>query len=112
MKSKTVKAKRKAPSKKGKTWASRPSIKLPIPAYPITPIESLSLGFRMQMLSISEESSGISGSVTTGAGCGNDYIIMEFATPKQQHSVVIRGRELLKAWVQTIDPDEAQRIPS
>lgn len=46
--------------------------------------------------------------MSTGAGCGTDAIILEW----EGHSAVLRGRDLLRVFVGTVDPAAAERLPS
>lgn len=63
--------------------------------------EAIALGFRQSMLELGP------GSVSTGAGLGTDWIILEW----DGKTVVVRGSELLKAWVSTFAPEDAARFP-
>lgn len=84
-----------------------PDITIPVPAKTITDLESLACGFRMGMIELSADDEKI-GEVTTGTGCGNDWINLEWKGKK----VAIRGADLLKAFVEMVDPDEAPYIPN
>lgn len=68
---------------------------------PISVEQSIVLGFRQEMLTIGP------GSVCVGAGLGTDFIQMDW----EKRRALLRGSELLKAWVATFDPDEAARFP-
>lgn len=47
------------------------------------------------------------GSVTCGAGLGGDFIELSW----KGRTSVLYGRDLLKAWVATFEPDAAEHIP-
>lgn len=64
--------------------------------------ECIVLGFRQSMLTI-----GDIGAVDIGAGLGTDFIQLTWDGRK----AVVRGSELLKAWVATFAPEEAERFP-
>ena len=64
--------------------------------------ESIALGFRSEMLSM-----GDGGEVLTGSGLGTDFIILKWG----DRQTVLRGSELLRAWVKTFAPKEASRFP-
>lgn len=64
--------------------------------------ESLVLGFRSSMLTMSDK-----GGVATGSGLGTDFIILEWGDRR----AVVRGSELLRAWVATFSPEEAANFP-
>jgi hypothetical protein len=67
--------------------------------------ESIACGFRQNMLEISDGDEKL-GSLDTGAGLGSDAILMEW----RGRRAILRGRELLKAWVATFAPDDAERM--
>lgn len=79
---------------------------LAIPVREIDNMESLALGFRQNMLEVG--SGKESGGVDCGAGCGTDYIILEWKGRK----ALVRGTELFKAWVKTFDSEAAERMPT
>lgn len=64
--------------------------------------EGIVLGFRQSMVDIGDE-----GSVSTGGGMGTDFILLDWG----EKSIVIRGSELLRAWVATFAPEDAARFP-
>jgi hypothetical protein len=64
--------------------------------------EAIVLGFRQSMLTI-----GDIGSVEVGAGLGTDFIQLKW----DGKTALVRGSELLKAWVATFAPEEAERFP-
>jgi hypothetical protein len=72
---------------------------------PISVEQSIVLGFRQEMLTIGP------GSVAVGAGLGTDFIQLDWGEGDDGHRAVIRGSEVLKAWVATFDPNEAARFP-
>jgi hypothetical protein len=72
----------------------------------LSDMESLALGFRMEMLSLSDGGEE-KGAVLTGAGLGTNFIILQWG----KRTAVVRGSEMLKAWVQTFAPEEAARLP-
>ena len=76
---------------------------LKIPIREIDGMESIALGFRQEMLTMGDD-----GSVSTGAGLGTDFIILEWG----EHRAVVRGSELLRAWVATFAPEDAKKFPS
>lgn len=76
---------------------------LRIPIREIDDIESLALGFRQEMLEMGD---GM-GDVSTGAGLGTDFIILKWG----DRQAVVRGSELLRAWVETFAPEDAERFP-
>lgn len=63
--------------------------------------EGLVTGFQTGMLDLGP------GSVSTGAGLGNDFIRLKW----EDHLAVVRGSELLKAWVATLDPEVIKQFP-
>lgn len=82
---------------------AKPVTGLTIPVRTIdNPAEGMVLGFRQNMLEI-----GKRGSVDTGGGMGSDFIILEWDDRK----ALVRGSELLRAWVATFAPEDAARFP-
>jgi len=71
----------------------------------LTGSESIALGFRQPMVSCGGKKE--IGSVSTGAGLGTDFIILEW----RGRNATIRGSELLKAWVATFAPEDAKAMP-
>jgi hypothetical protein len=95
---------------KGESCDARdvPSTPVVIPVHDnISTMQSIGLGFRMQMLSIGEEMTPERGSVATGTGLGSDAIQLEWRGRK----AVVFGRDLFKAWVATFAPDDVARMP-
>jgi hypothetical protein len=74
---------------------------------PISVSQSIVLGFRQNMLEIGD---GM-GSVSVGAGLGTDFIELEWGEGDDSRRAVLRGSEVLKAWVETFAPNEAARFP-
>ena len=68
--------------------------------------EVIRCGFRQNMFEIDEDGPG-KGSMDTGAGCGNDNIVMRW----KGRNAIVRGRDLFKAWVATFAPEDAERMP-
>lgn len=68
--------------------------------------EVIGCGFRQNMFEIDEDGPG-KGSLDTGAGCGNDNIVMRW----RGRNAIVRGRDLFKAWVATFAPEDAERMP-
>lgn len=64
-------------------------------------------GLRQEMISLHSHDAKIGG-VDVGAGLGSDAILLTWG----KRARVVRGRDLLRAWVETFAPDEAERIPS
>lgn len=72
---------------------------------PISVEQSITLGFRQNMLEIGP------GTVSVGAGLGTDFIELEWGDGGDCPRAVLRGSEILKAWLETFAPDEAARFP-
>ncbi len=64
--------------------------------------EGIALGLRQEMLSM-----GDVGAVLTGTGLGSDAIILKWG----DRQALVRGSELLRAWVSTFAPEDADRFP-
>lgn len=64
-------------------------------------------GLRQAMITLEDGGERIGG-VDTGAGLGSDTVLLSW----RDRAVYVRGRDLLRAWVETFAPDEAERIPS
>lgn len=79
---------------------------LAVPFRVVEDIETIALGFRMEMFSLGDNDKN--GGVATGAGCGTDFIILSW----RDKTIVIRGLELLKAWVETFAPADAEQFPT
>ena len=78
---------------------------LPVPFAEITTMEHIATGFRQQMLELGNDE--IEGGVATGAGLGTDFITMQWG----DKTAVVRGIDLLRAWVATFDPYVAKDFP-
>ena len=97
-----------AAARSGKQTASSKGIcaktptALTVPVRVIEGIEGVALGFRQEMLTMGDD-----GNVSTGAGLGTDFIILQWG----ERQAVVRGSELLRAWVASFAPDEAARFP-
>jgi hypothetical protein len=69
------------------------------------------LGYRAEMFELSD-GQGHGGAVATGSGFGSDFIVMDWTDAKgQRHAGVVRGLDLLRAWVATFAPEEAKDFP-
>lgn len=64
--------------------------------------EGIAMGFRQQMFDL-----GGRGGVSTGAGMGTEFILLEWG----EKQVMVRGLDLLRAWVAQIDPEAVKRFP-
>lgn len=64
-------------------------------------LESMVLGLRQSMLDVEDN-----GGVSTGAGLGSDFIILRWG----DRQALVRGSELLRAWVATFAPEDAERL--
>jgi len=71
----------------------------------LTQRESIGLGLRQEMITIDD--GDVHGSVTVGAGLGSDSIILEW----KGRRAVVRGRDLLRAWMMRFAPGDAKRLP-
>jgi hypothetical protein len=79
---------------------------LTVPYAELEGVEGLATGFRQQMLGIEIGGEEI-GNVATGAGLGNDFITLRWG----DRMVIVRGIDLLRAWMATFDPEAAKRLP-
>lgn len=70
------------------------------------PADGIALGFRQEMLAMGER--GKAGGVDTGSGLGTDFIILRWG----EKQALVRGSELLRAWVKTFAPDAAALFPN
>jgi hypothetical protein len=74
-------------------------------------VEGIALGYRAEMFELSD-GQGHGGAVATGSGFGSDFIVMDWTDAKgQRHAGVVRGLDLLRAWVATFAPEEAKDFP-
>jgi hypothetical protein len=90
----------------GADVARKDAVELPVPFREITITESIATGFRQEMLELRTDD-GYGGSVATGAGWGSDFITLEW----NGRCAVVRGSELLKAWVSIVSPQDVKRFP-
>lgn len=90
----------------GDVTKKAPAGTLAIPYRDVVEGESLVLGFRQEMISVGDPKKPDHGGVMCGAGCGTDFIILEW----KGRSALVRGNELFKAWVATFDPESAKRM--
>lgn len=81
---------------------SRKPTRLDIPIRELSGLDVVVLGFRANMLEMGEH-----GGVDTGTGLGSDFILLRWGERK----AVVRGSELLRAWVATFAPKDAMRFP-
>ena len=81
---------------------ARAPSRLDFPVRELREHESLVLGLRMNMVKM-----GDVGRVDSGGGCGTDYIILEW----KGRSLLLRGSELLRAWVAAFASEDADRFP-
>jgi hypothetical protein len=79
---------------------------VPLPYAEISGLELMVTGFRQSMLDLSEGDERV-GSVDVGAGLGSDFITLRWG----ERLALVRGIDLLRAWVQTIDAEGAKRLP-
>lgn len=91
------------------TLEKEPTGKVTVPIRDCSTIESISLGFRQHMFDLTDDE-GNGGSASTGAGWGTDVIEMSWKNGKDERTVVVRGSELLAAWVETFDPAAAKDL--
>lgn len=82
----------------------RKPTRLNIPIRKLEEGEGLVLGFRQEMIAMGKGEHG--GSVMTGSGLGTDFIILQWG----DREAVVRGSELLRAWVATFSKD-SERFP-
>lgn len=91
------------------TFASTSSIvagapeEMSLPVRHLQPLQGLALGFRQSMVEVEE----IDASVSTTAGLGTDFIIVTY----DERTMFLRGSELLKRYVTSIDPKVGDNIP-
>jgi hypothetical protein len=76
-----------------------------------TGVEGLALGVRVGMFDL-DDGEGHGGGMATGSGFGSDFIVMNWTDAKgESHSGMVRGLDLLRAWVATFAPEEAKAFP-
>ncbi len=104
MKTKTI-----TKAKTEKTLTTTADVLAKVPTALVVPLrvlanaqESIVCGFRMSMLTM-----GDVGEVMTGTGLGSDFIHLKWG----EHQAVVRGSELLRAFVQQVAPKDAERFP-
>lgn len=101
-----TKNKRTKPANEVRTSTSdvlkkEPSL-LTIPVRELSSVsESIVCGFRQNMIECDGH-----GGVDVGAGLGTDFILLRW----HGRSCLVRGTELLKAWVVTFATEDAERI--
>jgi hypothetical protein len=100
-----MKASMKSPDGKGTTTAdviAKEPGELTIPIRDLEGTgEVIVLGLRQEMLTVGD------GSVDTGTGLGTDFIRLRWG----DRNALVRGSELLKAWVATFSPEDAAKFP-
>ena len=79
---------------------------LSIPYAEASTVESIATGFRQQMFDLRDKD-GHGGSVAIGAGWGSDFITLEWG----EHRAIVRGIDLLRAYVATVDPEAVKGFP-
>jgi hypothetical protein len=79
-----------------------------VPVKEIDNVEAISLGYRQEVFSLEDDDNVTVGSMCTGAGYGTDAILLQWG----DRLATIKGRDLLRAWVTTFAPDEAERVPT
>jgi hypothetical protein len=81
---------------------------LTVPFAEISTLEGIATGFRQHMLGLADEKGGEEiGSVSSGAGLGSDFITLTW----KDKTAVVRGIDLLRAWVSGFDPKAAGEFP-
>lgn len=91
----------------GSVVAKDPSGELTVPIRDeLSGVESIALGFRQSMFDVIDGDEEIGG-VSTGGGFGTDAIILRWG----DRTALVRGSELLKAWVAEFDPEAAAQFP-
>lgn len=88
-------------------WA-KPTEDLQIPIREIDTLESIVLGFRQEFFALTDKD-GNGGTVLT-AGFGGESIILEWKDGDTEKQAVIRGTDLLIAWVATFDEKAAAAL--
>ena len=79
---------------------------LPVPYAELSGVESIATGFRQQMFDLTDND-GEGGGVSSGAGMGTDFIMMTWG----DKTAIVRGLDLLRAWVSTFEPEAAKHFP-
>jgi hypothetical protein len=83
---------------------------LAVPFVNIDTLESITLGFRADMFTLGDPDTR-GGSVATGSGMGTDFIMLEWNDGRQKHKAMLRGLDVLRAWVATVDPEAVKGFP-
>jgi hypothetical protein len=87
-----------------------PTTELPIPIRDDVEVgHMISCGFRANMFELKDED-GNGGSMATGSGFGNDFISMDWKDGDIERNAVVRGVDLMIAWVESFDPEAAAKI--
>jgi hypothetical protein len=73
----------------------------------ITEYEQPPLVLGVEMLSLGDKDDPAHGSVVTGSGCGSDAIVLSW----RGRGAIVRGKDLIRAWVSTWAPEDAKRMP-
>jgi hypothetical protein len=91
-------------SRTGDVLERTPAGSLAVPYRDVIGQESITLGFRQQMLSVGNPKKPEHGGVACGNGLGTDFIILEW----KGKVALVRGSEIFKLWVATFDPESAK----
>jgi hypothetical protein len=78
-------------------------------AIPITTVESISLGFRVDAFSLTDKD-GNGASVSSTSGFGGASLIMEWKDGNVKRQAMVRMTDLVVEWVRTFDSDAAKRM--
>lgn len=89
-------------------WA-KPTEDIQIPVRKIDTLESIVLGFRQEFFKLTDNE-GNGGTVLSTAGFGGESIILEWKDGDTEKQAVIRGTDLLIAWVATFDEKAAAAL--
>ena len=79
---------------------AKPPHDVPIPFRDVDALESITLGFKMGFISTDK------GGIFSGAGMGSPWLTLEW----DGRRACVHAVELLAAWVQTFNPEEAKKI--
>ena len=80
---------------------------LSVPLAEVSTLESIVTGFRQRMFDLTDADGNEVGSIDTGAGLGSDFITLNWG----DRTAIVRGIDLLRAWVATFDPEAAKQLP-
>jgi hypothetical protein len=84
---------------------------LPVPFRNLEGVEGIAAGFRVDMFDL-DDGAGHGGSMATGSGFGSDYIIMDWTDKNGvSHHGLVRGLDILRAWVATFAPEDVEAFP-